>query len=331
MNHFIVVTGYANHPLKVDRVNELAKKLKSKNSDYILCYSTHYPPDKSFYENYEMVLYNDENPILNWDINDKITQTFGTSLLLTKDLVLRYPQPYHGYAHHLCICDGISLGLSTGFSYVSVMNFDVVDYCIDSLPDHLKLLQKGISSFYQWDEKGISTEFFSMNRDFAQFFHSYRNYSSYKKYNTVLYEYVMKNIYLNYTFRKDAITPNLSKNPCEGNVFGDLHFDDIQDEIKLESKFFIPYYNHRDDHEYQYDFFIPFLDGNDRFLYKTNSDIITCKIDNKPLEKTIFSENEKFSLTKLSNDCNMKIYKNSELIKDIRLHDRRQFGFIHKT
>jgi len=191
MNHCIIITGYPDNKKKLKNLLEFSNTVKSRKNNCKLCYSSHLKPESKIYDFYDYVIYTKKNPILNWDLIDDVTHTFGIVLSVNGQKIY-YPQPYHGYAHHLSICDGISLGLNLRCNSFTIMNSDVIDFCIESIDNHISLLLNNISTFYTYNNDKINTEFFSCNKDFANFLYLHRYYDLYKKFNLVEYEFFMK-------------------------------------------------------------------------------------------------------------------------------------------
>ena len=121
-NHFIVVCGYLDTKKKEKILLKLLRTL-SKTEKFTICYSTHhYNIPREIYKLCDYVIYNNNNPILNWDIFDEFTSTFGSEAkFYGGEAYVQYYQPYHGYAHHLSVSDGILMGINEGYEYFSLI------------------------------------------------------------------------------------------------------------------------------------------------------------------------------------------------------------------
>ena len=130
--HLIIICGYLDTQSKENILLNLLKRLQKfvvsagENESQIfngkygkieLCYCTHHQNIPSeVYEHCNYVIYNKNNPILNWDIWDNFTRTFGSEAQFDGGKAyIQFYQPYHGYAHHLSVTDGIATGIINGF------------------------------------------------------------------------------------------------------------------------------------------------------------------------------------------------------------------------
>lgn len=318
MKHFIIITGFGNSQNKINRIIELSKKLKEKNKNFILCYSTHFKPCDKLYDFFDFVIYDKENLILNSDIRCEISKQFGYYIELNSNYTISYPFRYHAYAHHTTICNGIALGVSIGYSYMTVMNYDCRQYCIDVLDDHLEHLKKGQNVFYKWAEKGANTEFFSINNLFALNFCSYRSYDQFKKYKTIVYEHIFKKIidtYYNQSYK-------LLENVFDDGSFGDFSY--IENGV---DKIFRPFYELENK---KHLIFIPFINHNNKktFLYSKN-DIIKIKInDNLINDQNSINIDDQYFFTYLPDICDLKLYRDGKIMSEISLSDENDYGFL---
>ena len=314
MKHFIIITGYANNPQQVEMTNQLAIKCKSKNSNYQLCYSTHYDPDPSFYRNFDFVLFNQNNPILNWDIQDRETITVTAEIRIDRSKKIIYPQPYHAYAHHISICDGMSIGFSSGYNTFTVLNSDCEDICIDAISEHFEYTNQQVSVFYNYGNEGINTEFFSFDRSFGAFFHSFRSYNKYRMFGMQHYEIVMKNI-----CKTTESNVKVLDFPLKNTLsFGKMNFE--KNEKVYCDHYFQPYLNIDD----KFTYYIPYVDNNQKYLAIVNdNENVKIYINEEPI-KTPGQYNILLDKIPIS----LKIEYKNKPFKHIYLHDSRQFGFI---
>lgn len=322
MKHYIVITGYANSQKKLNRVIETAIKLKNKNENFILCYSSHYKPQDAIYDYYDYVVYDKENLILNTDLRCEISKKFGFSLTLGHNYTIMYPHNYHSYAHHTSICNGISLGVSLGYQYLTVMNYDCRNFCIDAIDDHLKYLKQEINIFYNYFDAGISTEFFSIDNRFSMTFVSHRSYDSFKRYNTIVYENVFKNIIEQYYILNKNLKYKIFKNTENDGVFGDYAF--VEDGVDYVFRPFIELENK------ELLVFLPFIDHRGKkILIFSNDDQYQILInDEKITDKNVLQYNDKFNIYYLPENSNFKVCGGDCVLKDIDLFSDEKYGFV---
>lgn len=320
MKHFIIITGFPNSKSKLKKLLEFSQFVKRKYDNATLCYTTHYPPVLEIYKNFDFVIFNKYNPIVNWDLflNDGRFQ-FAVKILYKEHTIL-YPQPYHGYAHHISICDAISQAYDQEYDFVTIINSDARSECIDMISHHIHKFKSGSNYFYHYgkNKNGINTEFFSINRSFLQFFYSFRNFDTYTKFKSVHYEENMKSIVSEY-LKNNKNDVFIDTSPFSDDVFGIDNFDDV-DKVKLDDKYFHP---HHIKNGIDY-FYIPYYDNDEKyFIFISPDDTVKCKLNNKFVTDLI---------TPIKKDLNfLKIYENDKIFKHIKLHDKRQYGLMHRN
>lgn len=323
--HFVIVAGYLNTKEKENIAIKLFEKI-SKIKNIVVCYVTHHKniPDKII-DNTNYIVYNKYNPIMNWDICDSHSRKFccriKSDTLDGKQIF--YPQPYHGFAHLISMCDGIALGVNKGYNTFSFMNYDVVDFCIEQLPYHIKEIQKKKtdSIFYPFRLDNInatagSTEFFTFNIKFAQTLYPY---SKYEKFRTI-HDPVLER-FVDLVCKKHGVKTLLVENTHSKNgTLGKISFDN-----EPNPTFFSPYAKIEVDGEIRELMMFPYkVEDSYYFSYFPK--------DNNKIKDIDFQVNGKnvdwASITRVKLPCPLKIFHDKKLVFDFTLTDERQFGYV---
>ena len=139
--------------MSINPKNQISSKKDRENR---ICYCTHHHNIPSqVYEYCNYVVYNKNNPILNWDIWDNFTRTFGSEAQFDGGKAyIQFYQPYHGYAHHLSVTDGIATGIINGFESFSLMNYDIIDFCLNEFEEHYQEITILLMRLYPYEELG---------------------------------------------------------------------------------------------------------------------------------------------------------------------------------
>ena len=342
-NHFIVICGYPDTKIKEKTLLELLRRLKMLKK-YTLCYSTHCENiPNEIYRICDYVIYSNNNPILNWDIKDNFTKTFGSEAkFFGGQAYVQFYQPYHGFAHHLSVSDGILMGLNEGYEYFTLMNYDVIKFCLRELNNHYSQIRlSGYDAiFYRYDEKGsknsdlkfdtinLNTEFFTFNKDVALKIAEIRTYEQFSNNQVMLYEHIISKLMHVNNFKVDLRTfetPNYS--------LGKIAFSDLtagQDDIIKNTKYFVPFYEKWVDKKRYCFFWFP-IKMKDVYTISIIDETegrmnCTAHINDNLLQH----KNGDFYRIELPTD--LKIYDGSELKVHIELNDDRQFGnFFQKV
>jgi len=327
MNHFVIITGFLNKEIKENYLIELVKKIKKNIKHITLCYTTHHDNiPKIIYELFDYVVYNKKNPILNWDICDNFTKTFGCQLDMDDDKSLLFFQPYHGYAHHLSICDGISIGVNTGHTTFSVMNYDCIDFCVEELNYHMEIIKKTNKCvFYNYgvDTDDLNTEFFTFNMDLATILHDMRYYDKFSSHKFMHYEKIVTTV-----VNDNNVEFELRKFITNNKALGKISYaDDTVDGEILNDKLFAPFYEKWVDGKRYCFYFFPFKhngkkhivfidesDGKMNCIAKINGD--TVNYPNKSV------------LTLPFDDFYLEIFDNDIRVVNLFINDPRQYGII---
>jgi len=328
MKHFLIISGYLSSKNKEKTLLELLSKV-SNIDNLTICYSTHHSNiPKKVYQYCDYVVYNKNNPILNWDYIDDFTKEFGNQGFLTIDnkkyRIVTY-NPYHGYAHLLNMLDGISCGFSTGHNTFTCMNYDVIDFCLEQLPGHITELRKNSNLsaiFYPYDDgrgvKKYNTEFFSFNSRFAQKFYEYIDYNKLRNDISLPIETLPKHIV-------DANNFNHMLLKMDTLNLGKIHLvDPEEDRSKLNDSWFVPIvvYEYQDEKKTIIIYPLKLWNDNQRYL-----GVILDSYDNEK----IYIDDEEINfnqIIKITDDCNFKIIVSNKVLLNVRLKDPRQFGVL---
>ena len=342
-NHFVVVCGYPDTKKKEKILLSLLRTLY-KTEKFTICYSTHHKNiPREIYKLCDYVIYNGNNPILNWDIFDEFTATFGSEAkFYGGEAYVQYYQPYHGYAHHLSVSDGISMGINEGYEYFTLMNYDVIDFCVKELMEHRLIIRtnKFDAIFYQYEEVGrktegvkfdtvnLNTEFFTFNRDVGEKIANIRTYKQFSNHKAMLYEHIISNL-----VHENKFKLKIKAFDTENHSLGQIAFSDLtagQDDIIKNTKYFVPFYEKWIDKKRYCFFYFP-IKMKDNYTITIVDETegmmkCTCHINDKLLEY----KNGDFYKIELPTD--LKIYDEDDLKVHIDLNDDRQFGkFFQKV
>jgi len=322
-NHFVIICAYPDSLAKKNILIELVEKLKHYEN-LTLCYSTHHKDiPKEVIDQVDYIVYNKNNPILNWDIIDGFTKTFGSQANFADNVsYIQYYQPYHGYAHHLSVCDGISMGLSTGHKTFSLMNYDCIDFCLEELPVHIQIIQSEENDgvFYPYNDTLFNTEFFTFNESLARSLIQYREYSKFSNFENMMYEKMVMQVINNEKY-KIKMRNFKTENKSLGKIaFTGDHFS----EVKTVDKYFIPFFERWiEDHRYVYYFFPIIYNGKHCItIIDESHESMNCHvtINDKPVD----ASNGKFYQIKLP--VKMEMFENDVKKFSVILNDDRQFG-----
>jgi len=326
--HFVIVAGFLDTKEKEKYAVEIFDKL-SEIDKITTCYVTHHKkiPDKIL-DAANYVIYNSYNPIMNWDIYDDHSKKFQSVLSinnLLSSLELHYAQPYHGFAQLISMCDGIALGINKGYHTFSFMNYDVVDFCLQQLPQHIIEIKKNNTDtiFYPYYIENIkkivgSTEFFTFNSKFAKAIYIYSKYSEFKKIEDPGLENFVSIVCKLHGIKTLFVENSHSKNGTLGKVnFGidyvihDYFYPIVK--IKYKDKIYdmlvIPF-KHEDGHYICYQK----LESDDGFIDNLNFFVNSLEIE----EKTV---------VKITKPCEIKILHHKKEVFNFKLHDDRHFGW----
>lgn len=326
-NHFIIITGYPNKKNKLDYLINLSSKIREKFKEEVtLCYCTHYPEiPNSIYNIFDYVVYNKNNPILNWDQIDDFTRTFGCQVDIGENRSILYFQPYHGFAHHLSICDGITMGVNTGHNKFTLMNYDCIDFCIEELPHHIDMINTDNCDcvFYPFamnDEIDLNTEFFTFGMKLAVQLCRLRDYELFSSKEYMMYEKIVTDLVIDNKFkieRRKFDTPN--------KALGLISYADDTTGDVLNDKFYAPFYEKWiDGLRYCY-YFFPILNEGKKYIFFIDESggkfKCTAKINGTeiPYRKGILYElkNQSFDL---------EIFDDDKRVVYLNINDDRQFA-----
>jgi hypothetical protein len=327
-NHLTIVCAHQDNQNKIDTLYQLLIKLKKiPNND--ICFCTHYSDiPKELIELCDYVVYSKENPILNWDIIDDFTQTFGCKVEFSSDQQVLYYQPYHGYAHFLSMIDGIVYGANLKYTTFTICNFDVVDECIRRLEDDIRQVRTRQKDgvYFVYDQKYLNTEFFTFNLDIAKEICKYRKYDVFSaNFETMMLENVMTDI-----ISRNDFNIEINFHEIEDDSLGTYNFTlrppDLENNVN--DKYFIPFYNEWIDGFNCSFYYIPVSHKMKKYICRVNQSNGNFKgeilIDGEPI-CTQYESTGEIQLLK-NYPCNMKVIVNGELKANIYLHDERQFG-----
>ena len=351
--HLIIICGYLDTENKEGILLRLLKRLnkffvnpnpkvsnilKEKTGKIELCYCTHHQniPDE-VYDYCDYVVYNKNNPILNWDIWDNFTRTFGSEAQFDGGKAyIQFYQPYHGYAHHLSVTDGIATGIINGFESFSLMNYDVIDFCLNEFEEHYQEISRGYydAVFYPYEELGgkldliknsinYNTEFFSFNKKVAELMMSFRNYEKFSNHQAMLYEHIVSKV-----IRENDCNVKVKEFPKTDNFsLGQVAFSDLtagQDEVKLNKKYFVPFYEKWIDSK-RYCFYYFTVKMGEKYCL-TIIDETEGKMKCKCLINDMELNHKNGQFYNFDLPINLKITDNDEIKVNIELCDDRQFG-----
>jgi len=333
-NHFVIVAGYLDTDEKTKMAIDFIEKLR-KIENISICYSTHHSniPQKLI-ELTDFIVYNKYNPILNWDICSEYTERFGVSIqehpALDKEDIF-FPQPYHGYAHLISLCDAVAIGTNTGYKTFSFMNFDVVDYCIDQLPLHIEEIKKDMTDaiFYPYLIQNInstvgSTEFFTFGIKFAQEIYKYRDFRHYQ----TIHDPVLER-FVNLVCKSKGLKWILIENKfSENGTLGKLNFGK-GDMSKVP--FWVPYETIWDGDKRFEICILPFKVKNKyQLVFAVNS--VFSDYDEDMKEIRIFADDKQlkndWELHTIQKPCRLKITYKNKITRDFVLNDERHFGKV---
>ncbi len=334
-DHFLIVAGHLDTKNKEQIAIKLFEKLKKINNIKI-CYCTHlfYIPE-SIIEIVDYIVYDKENPILNWDITNNITKTFQITLTLGNKLqsqfdgsntkLIYYP-PYHGYAHFLSMCAGVSIGASSSHDKFTFLNYDLNNEKIFKLYDNIEKINENKCDgiFYEYkvnNSKQIcfNTELFTFNLKFAQTLINYRNLENFLSFDTIILENVISNI-----CRKNNLKIHVNEEPLENNTLGLVPFGH-----NSNLKYFIPFetvylkniqhdfvlFPFKDENEYKFFWFAQNIDVNDEIFYRD----FKLYIDDN-----FIKSNEIVSINKNSK---LSFFHKNKKIRDFQFNDEKHFGY----
>lgn len=336
---FFIITGHPDTTQRKKVLKEISKRISiwgspngtgANKPEHATCYCTHYSDIPDFvYENFDNVIYTKNNPLLNWDINDSVTKTFGSQLKsfgkYDNEVLIRYPQIYHGYAHIISVCDGVILGANLGHTQFTMMNYDVIPECNNLIENHIESLKNNNAVFYYYgDDTLFNTEFFSFDLAFAMELYKLRDYNNYKKYKTILIERIIRNIVEEKKFKID-----IKRIPFENrDNFGTASFGLQKDQL------IIPYHEKYVENEKYKITILPYKDvsGHKLVIGPSNENIVN---DDNFFGLEIFLNDIKVEMQKdrmivLEIDFGdvMKIYDNKKCIRKLNFNDDRHFGYM---
>lgn len=326
-NHFVIITGYPNKKNKLNHLLNLSNKIREKFKDSVdLCYCTHYPKiSEEIYEIFDYVVYNKNNPILNWDQIDNFTKTFGCQVDVGENQSILFYQPYHGFAHHLSICDGIMMGVNTGHDKFTLMNYDCVDFCVDELSIHIENINSDnydciFYPFAMHEETDLNTEFFTFNMKLAVKLCQLRDYKAFSNNEYMMYEKIVTKIVDDNDFRLEKRNFN-TPNKALGVI---SYADDTTGDI-LNDKFYAPFYEKWIDGQRYCYYFFPILNDGKKFIFfidETQGKFnCTAKINGNviPYRKGILYElkSQKFDL---------EIFDDDKRVVYLNINDDRQYA-----
>ena len=333
--HFVIVAGYLDTDEKTKMASEMIKKLR-KTDNISICYSTHHPNiPQEIIEQTDFVVYNRYNPILNWDICSEYTERFGCSIqehpALDKEDIF-FPQPYHGYAHLISLCDGVALGTNTGYTSFSFMNFDVVDFCIQQLPLHIEEIQKEMvdAIFYPYliDNLGTlvgSTEFFTFGIKFAQEIYKYRDFRNYTTIHDPVLERFVNLVCKTKGLRWILIENKFSKNGTLGKLsFGKSNLSKVP--------FWVPYETIYDGDKKFEICILPFKDKGKYFIVYARQTVHENDFEENLRTIKIYANDKHLAndweIHPIENPCNLKITYKNKTTREFILNDERHFGKV---
>ena len=332
-DHFIIVAGHLDtkdkEKVALDFFDELSKLKNVK-----LCYCTHFENiPKKIYNIFDYVVYDKNNPILNWDLKNKVTEKFflkTDAISRSENYTINFHIPYHGYAHFSSMCSGMSVGASQGFSDFTFMNYDVNHELLKQLPDNIQKIREcdvdGIHYEY-YDEntirKSLNTEFFTFNLKYAQTFINYLNFNKYCSFGNIVLEVLFSHISLKHNLRIAMHSKKL-----KDNTLGKIQFGKgVNYASKL--KYFVPYETifYRDN---SYNFILlPFKkDENYKFVCIPQFDIEFFKEKDK-IKLEIDNKNERIcEINDIRKNSNLKFSFDDEIIREYKFDNEKHFGFI---
>lgn len=303
--HFIIVPAHLDKKYKEPIAINLLKQL-SDIPDISICFCSHHKniPDK-IYEYSDYVIFDKNNPILNWDICDEVTRKFNCVL---NDIA--YALPYHGYAHFLSLCDGLALGMNTGHKTFSFMNYDVIDFCVKQLPAHIDEIKKNVwdSIFYPYLDTLLCTEFFTFNTKVALAFYEFRNFEKFKSFDNVMLEYVVTNI-IKFKHIKNVLVESQTIDESLGRV----KFNN-DNKTNNDVPYFSPY-------GMVDGFIMPFKRERKYFILGSYTD----------KDVTILLNDIEHDIrlpTKVDFPCKLVVKKNNKIVKNFDLNNDKHFGYI---
>ena len=329
-DHFIIVAGHLDTKNKKQIALELFDEL-SKLKNVKLCYCTHFDNiPKKIYNVFDYVIYDKNNPILNWDLKNSVSERFVLVALVDKYKVV-YHVPYHGYAHFLSMCAGMSMGISQGYDKFSFLNYDINHKVLKELPNNIqKINQFNIDGIhYEYEDnsfklKCLNTEFFTFNLKYAQTYLKYSNFEKYTSFGTIILEKLFAYISL-----KNNLKISLQSEKIPDNLLGKIRFGKGDDGYASKLKYFVPYesiiYNNK-----SYDFIlVPFKNKNkynffSRPLFESKDlksfDKIKLTIDNKQIDF--------FDVVEIEKNSNLRFSFYDKIIREYKFDNEKHFGFI---
>ena len=330
--HFIIVCGFLDSKVKEKTLISLLKRLRKK-PNLTICYSSHHENiPKKVFELTDYVVYNKENPILNWDIHDAFTRTFGSEAQFNdQNAYIQYYQPYHGFAHHLSVSDGITLGLNNRHETFSLMNYDVIDFCLEELDSHIKEINRGFYDgiFYPYNDINtteVNTEFFTFTSKVARSIQMIRTYKEFSSHANMLYEQIISGL-----IKRENYNVQIRNFSSDNMSLGKIAFSDLvagHDSIPMNDKFFVPFYEKWiDNFRYCYYYFpVKMNDKHCLTIVDETQGKMNCHA--RVNDNVLKDVNGEFYHLKLPID--LKIYEDDDLKVHIKLHDDRQFGRVYQ-
>ena len=334
MKHFVIVAGYLDIPKKTKLAIELIEKLR-KIENITICYTTHHSNiPKKIIELSDYVIYNKYNPIFNWDICNEYTERFGCALQqhpkFDKEDIY-FPQPNHSYAHLISMCDGIAMGSNTGHQTFSLMNFDVVDYCVEQLPLHIEEIRKNKvdAIFYPYLIENIkttvgNTEFFTFGLKFAQEIYQYREWNKYQTIHDPIMERFVNLVCKQKGLKWILVENKHSDNRSLGSVsFGKDNTSDVP--------YWVPYETIWDGDKRYEICIIPFKHKNKyKIAFAVNTEF--SEHDSDINEIRIFADDVQlkhdWEVYDIKRPCRVKITYKHDVKRDFTLNDDRHFGRV---
>lgn len=329
-DHFIIVAGHLDTKYKekiaLDFFDELSKLKNVK-----LCYCTHFENiPKKIYNIFDYVAYDKNNPILNWDLKNSASEGFVLETLVDKDKIV-YHVPYHGYAHFLSMCAGMSLGISQGYDKFSFLNYDIKHELLKELSNNIQKINEfdidGIH--YEYEDKltktnSLNTEFFTFNLKYAQTYLRYSSFENYSSFGTIILERIFAHISL-----KNNLKIALHSKKIPDNSLGKIKFGKGDDGYASQLKYFVPYESiiHNDKsynfilvpfkNKNKYNFFsMPLFESKDFKSF----DKIKLTIDNNQINF--------FDIVEIEKNSNLKFSFDNKIIREYKFDNEKHFGFI---
>lgn len=214
----IIIGAHCNSDDRKQRCKELLSKIRERFPDYVIFLCSHIPVDDDIFKLSDYVIFNKNNPTVNYDLIDKRTD-WKVFAIYQPGIGQQVNRPVHsnGYGHYMQVFDGLTMAIGNRMKKMHYMSYDVSFDVLDKIKLHSDFLEHyEVVNYTFRDDNFISSEFFSINDDGAK--KSILQKITFDDYiNTGMGDFGTENVYANMF------------NDCNVKTMGFFHTDDRKD------------------------------------------------------------------------------------------------------